>query len=142
MSTGQTDSCIYNRARQYLDTGQASLTGPLKLALLSGYTPDREAHHTWSDISAHEITAEAYPPGGIAIQSPRLTRTGAAIVWTASPVVVEALTATTGHAVVYQDDAGQELIAVMALSCGQEVSLAMQDLRITLTATISVAAGS
>jgi hypothetical protein len=138
-----TDSRIYNRARQYFDTGDATLTGPLKIALLNGYTPDLETHHTWPDVSAHEITADSYTPGGQPLQSPTLTRSGPTTTWTAQPATWPALTTTLTHAVIYQNDPTQELIGLMALNCGGDpISLHVQNLRINILATINVAQGA
>jgi len=46
----------------------ASGGSTVKCALLANtYTPDQDAHATWADVSAHEVSGTGYTAGGVAL---------------------------------------------------------------------------
>lgn len=84
----------------------ASGGSTVKCALLANtYTPDQDAHATWADVSAHEVSGTGYTAGGVALvltdasydsATNTLTLDAADAEWTA-------LTLTARYAVLYVD---------------------------------------
>jgi len=62
------DGALYAIFPQKLMTGEIDLVDHvIKLAILDNYTPDVEAHETWSDVSGSEASGSGYTAGGATI---------------------------------------------------------------------------
>jgi hypothetical protein len=92
-------SCNTDIAKKLLDLSSDAL----KCALLaSSYTPDKNAHTKFSDVSAAEITASGYTPGGQALTTVTLTEGVNKTVLDADDPVWNPVTITARYAVIYQ----------------------------------------
>lgn len=55
-----------------LDTGGNTL----KMALVSGYTPNTVTHNVWADVSGNEVSGTGYSAGGATLANQTVTETG------------------------------------------------------------------
>lgn len=111
------------------------LNDTIKVALLvTGYTPDQDAHEYWDDVSASEVTGSGYTAGGDTLAGKGLTYDapsntikldGTDTTWSASTI-------TAYYAVVYVDTGTP---ATSALICyvdfGQDEISSNGDFKIT-----------
>lgn len=60
------DITVYNNYKTALFDGTAPDldTDTIKVALVSGYTPDIDLHDFWDDVSASEVSGTGYTAGG------------------------------------------------------------------------------
>jgi hypothetical protein len=59
------DVVLYNNFKEQLLLGAHNLdTATIKVALVTGYTPDRDAHDYWDDVVANEESGAGYTAGG------------------------------------------------------------------------------
>jgi len=109
------------------------LTGTVKLALAtSGYTPDRDVHDFWNDVSASEVaTGNGYTTGGETLAGKTITYDTASdqvrfdftdVTWTFTAAK------TWLYGIVYIDTAGASstdpLVALLTWDSSQTVSTA------------------
>ena len=103
------DVVIHNNAKAQswsggLDFRPAGNT--IKVALLSGYTRNIDAHGNFSDVSANQVSGAGYTAGGITLANKTLTQDNAndRAVFDADNVTWTALNVgTPSHAVMYRD---------------------------------------
>lgn len=78
---------------------------PFKVALVaSAYTPDRDAHTVWGDVSSYEVAnGDGYTTGGATLANKTLTRSTWKTTWDADDVLWSALTKTFRYGIVYVD---------------------------------------
>lgn len=103
------DVTIYQVFKTELLKGTYDLVSDdIKVALVSGYTPDEDAHHGWSDASANEITdtsyAQATLTGKSVTDDGTGTGTNAKGKWDAGNVTFASLTGTDPNYAVLFDD--------------------------------------
>lgn len=105
----QGDMVMYNGIKGKLGDGSVDWdTNTIKVALLTGYTPNKDTHVAWSDISASEITAANYTAGGVAItpSTPTIDTTNDWAEYDATDAAWTSLGAPSGainYAIVYKD---------------------------------------
>jgi len=103
------DITFYNNAKVFLQDGTIDLdTDTIKVALVTGYSQDIDAHDFWDDVSGSEISATNYSAGGATLANSDVTvDTGNdRAVWDADNVTWSSLGAPSGsisHAIGYKD---------------------------------------
>ena len=94
-----------------LDTGGNTL----KIALVTGYSPNTATHNVWADVSAAEVSGTGYSAGGSTLTSQTVTETGtgtgtsgergkfdaADVTWTG--LNIGGTSGSPSHAVLYND---------------------------------------
>lgn len=113
------DGLIFNNFKEAVMEGAFNLlTDTIKVALVTGYTPDIDVHDEWSDISANEESGAGYTAGGETLGTPTVTQDdtndrgvfdGDDVPWTGLDV------GTPSHAIMYSVTAGNLLIACWEL---------------------------
>lgn len=117
------DGAIYNNFKEQVMEGVFNLASgghTIKVGLVTGHTPDIDAHTQWADVSANEESGTGYTAGGATLGSQDVTQDnandlgkfdGADITWSGLDV------GTPSHAIMYDDTAaGDELIAYWELT--------------------------
>lgn len=105
---------VYNNFKEQVMEGIFNLASggdTLKIALVTGYTPDIDAHTVWTDVSTKECAGTGYSAGGATLTSQDVTQDDANDrgKFDAADVTWSSLTLTTptsgtpGHAVLYDD---------------------------------------
>lgn len=103
---------LYNEAKRALLAGEIDLSGDstghvIKVALVTGYTPNIDTHDGWANVSANECSGTGYSAGGATLGSKAVTEDtsndrgkfdGADVTWTSLQ-----LGQTPSHAVMYDD---------------------------------------
>lgn len=113
MAEGQ--GALYNEFKYRLATGAINLTSDtIKVALVSGYTPNIDTHNTWANVSSGEISGTGYTAGGQDLASVTWTKNNtdnraeldaANTTWTALNA------GTPSHLIMYDDTASDYLMA-------------------------------
>ncbi|MFI9490491.1 hypothetical protein ACIG8K_02785 [Streptomyces halstedii] len=89
----------------------------IKVALVSGsYTPNRDTHDEWADVSANEVTGTGYTAGGKTLVSKTLTYSNTKDYWTfdAADLTWTSATVSFRYAVIYDDTAtGKPLLGIV-----------------------------
>ena len=101
------DITIYNAAKKEFGDGDIDwLVDTIKVALVTGYTPNIDTHVDYADISASEVSGTGYTVGGETLTGKTSTVNvttdlaefdAANVVWTGLDV------GTPSHAIVYKD---------------------------------------
>lgn len=103
------DGAIYNNFKEQVMEGifnMASGGDTLKVALVTGYTPNIDTHTVWADASAAEESGSGYSAGGETLTSQDVTQDNtnnrgifdaADVTWTGLDV------GTPSHAILYDD---------------------------------------
>lgn len=103
------DGAIYNNFKEQVMEGVFNLASgghTLRVALVTGYTPDIDTHTVWTDVSANEESGTGYSAGGATLTSQDVTQDNtnnrgvfdaADVTWTGLDV------GTPSHAVLYDD---------------------------------------
>lgn len=115
------DGFVYNEAKRAFLAGEIDLDAhTLKLALVTGYTPNIDTDHDWSDVSGDEVSDASYAAGGATLASKVVSLDSgndygkfdaADVTWSGLDV------GTPSHAVLYDDThASDVLIAYWVLS--------------------------
>lgn len=102
------DITVYNKYKTSLLNGVdfADLDGDtIKVALVSGYTPDIDLHDFWSDVNGNEVSGPGYTAGGetlsVTVSQDDTDDEGVFdavdVTWTALDV------GTPSHAIIYKD---------------------------------------
>ena len=102
------DITVYNAYKTSLFDGDdfADLdTDTIKVALVSGYTPDIDLHDFWDDVSANEVSGTGYTAGGetltVTVSQDSTDDEGVFdaldVTWTGLDV------GTPSHAIIYKD---------------------------------------
>jgi hypothetical protein len=69
------DVVLYNNFKEQLLLGAHNLdTATIKVALVTGYTPDRDAHDYWDDVVANEESGTGYTAGGATLANTTVGR--------------------------------------------------------------------
>lgn len=101
------DTTLYNGGHYALTRGEVDFASDtIKMALVTGYTPDIDADAYWSDISANEESGTGYTAGGEALANKSVTQdnTNDRTVFDADDVTWNSLdVGTPSHAVIYKD---------------------------------------
>ncbi|MEL5958046.1 hypothetical protein AADR41_25365 [Streptomyces sp. CLV115] len=123
----------YGPALQKMMTKQMDLVNDtIKVALVkSTYTPNRNTHDEWADVSANEVTGTGYTAGGIALASKTLTYNTTNKYWTfdAADSTWTNANVVFRYAVIYDDTAtGKPLLGYVDFGTAQTVT--NQDLTI------------
>lgn len=108
------DGAIYNNFKEQVMEGVFNLlTDTIKVALVTGYTPDIDVHDDWADVSANEESGTGYTAGGETLGSVTVTQDdtndrgvfdGADVTWTGLDV------GTPSHAIMYDDTHASDLL--------------------------------
>ena len=108
------DGAIYNNFKEQVMEGEFNLlTDVIKVALVTGYTPDIDTHTAWADVSANEESGTGYTAGGETLGSVTVTQDdtndrgvfdGADVTWTGLDV------GTPSHAIMYDDTHASDLL--------------------------------
>ena len=116
------DITFYNNAKKLFLDGDIDLAvDTIKVALVTGYTPDIDAHDMWNDVSANEESGTGYSTGGETLANSEVTVIGASdlAMWDGDNVTWTGLdVGTPSHAIIYKstgDAATSPLIAYMEL---------------------------
>lgn len=118
------DITFYNSYKRDLMNGNAPDldTDTIKVALLTGHTPNIDTHEFWDDVSADEVSGTGYTAGGETLGSVAVTADttddegvfdAADVTWTGLDV------GTPSHAILYHDTGTpgtSDLIAYMEIS--------------------------
>jgi len=101
------DGVIYNQFKEQVLKGVHDLVNDtIKVALVSGYTPDIDADEVWADVSGNEISGSGYSAGGETLAGNAVTQDdandrgkfdGTDTVWAGLDA------GTPSHAVMYDD---------------------------------------
>lgn len=95
---------IYSHAFQAAFNDQVDLdTDTIKVALLTGHTPDQDDDDFFNDVSGDQITGAGYTAGGATLGSKTVDTTGGVFTFGAANVTWSASTISATHAVVYVD---------------------------------------
>jgi len=104
----------------------------IKVALVTAsYTPNRDTHDEWADVSSNEMSGTGYTAGGKTLASKTLTYSSTNDWWTfdAADVSWTAVTASFRYAVLYDDTvSGKPLIGLVDFGSTQTAT--NQDLTI------------
>ena len=117
----QGDGVVYNEAKRAFLAGEIDLDAhTIKVALVTGYSPDIDTDLGWSDISGDEESGTGYTAGGATLASKAVTLDSgndygkfdaADVTWSGLDV------GTPSHAVMYDDShASDALIAYWELT--------------------------
>lgn len=127
------DITIYNNFKEILMEGAIDLVNDaIKVALVTGYTIDVDAHEHWDDVAANEESGTGYTAGGETLANPTVTQddTDDEGVFDADDVTWSGLdVGTPSHAIIYKDSgtpATSPLIAAVELgvaSNGQDYTI-------------------
>jgi hypothetical protein len=105
------DGACYNNFKEELMEGLYNLSsGNIRVALVTGYTPNIDTHRLWTDASGNEIAGTGYTANGKLLTALAVTQddTDDEGVFDAGDVTWTGLNATAGepnYAVMYDDDA-------------------------------------
>lgn len=103
------DGVLFNDFKEQLMLGTYNLaSNTIRTVLVAGYTPNKDTHATYADVSGVEVTGAGYTAGGAAIGSPSVTQdnTNDRAVWDGADVTFTALNAgTPSHAVLQKQGA-------------------------------------
>ena len=103
------DAGTYNNFKEQVLLGNYNLGSggnTIKVALMSGYTPNIDTHQVWSDISASQASGAGYTAGGATLGSQTVTQdnTNDRGVFDGADVTYTGLNVgTPSHAVMYKD---------------------------------------
>ena len=103
-----------------------------KCALVdSGYTPDRDLHDQWTDISGDEASGTGYTAGGATLGSLAVAKDTAndQIEWDAADVTWSSSTITARYAVVYDDTHAND-VPLILVDFGEDKSSSSGDFTI------------
>jgi hypothetical protein len=107
------DLTFYNKAKENIVNGEIDLTDDtIKVALMTGHTPNFDTHDTWSDVSGDEISDSSYG-GAVTLAGKSLTMNSSSdrIYFDANDAVYTTLDAgTPSHAIAYDDTASNDLL--------------------------------
>lgn len=127
------DITVYNTFKELLMEGSLDLlTDTIKVALVTGYTPDVDLHLNWDDVSASEESGTGYTAGGETLANKTVTQddTDDEGVFDADDVTWTGLdVGTPSHAIIYKDTgtpSTSTLIAYVELgvaSTGQDYTI-------------------
>lgn len=78
-------------------------TDTIKVALLTGYTPDQDAHDFFNDVSASQITGTGYTAGGATLGTKTVGTSGKVFTIDAADTTWSSSTLSATHAVIYVD---------------------------------------
>lgn len=108
------DGAIYNNFKEMVMEGEFDLADDvIKVALVTGYTPDIDAHDEWADVSGNEESGTGYTTGGEELASKAVTQDdandrgvfdAADVTWTGLDV------GTPSHAIMYDDTHASDLL--------------------------------
>jgi hypothetical protein len=115
------DGAIYNKFKERLLEGEIDLVDDtVKVGLVTGHSPDIDAHEDWADVSGDEESGTGYTAGGETLGSKAVdfdsgtdtaTFDGADVTWSGLDV------GTPSHAIMYSDThASDALIAYWELT--------------------------
>lgn len=86
----------------------------LKVALLgSGYTPNLNVDHVWSDISSNEVSGTGYTAGGAALGSTTQSISGGVLTLGGANTVWSSSTITANYAVIYDTSVSNKLLVIV-----------------------------
>ena len=111
------DITFFNNAKKAILDGDIDVTTDIKVALVTGYTPDIDAHEYWDDVSANEASGTGYTTGGAALGSSAVTVVGASDLakWDAADVTWSGLdVGTPSHAIIYYNSGSAETSTLIA----------------------------
>lgn len=100
------NSVEYAQGKRDIFAGTFSFASVLKIALVSGYTPDATGHNFFSDITG-EVTGTGYTAGGVTLSGISVTKTAAnswSPTWASSTAysVGQIVRPTTGNGFIYR----------------------------------------
>lgn len=108
------DGAIYNNFKEQVMEGAFNLlTDTLKVILVTGHTPDIDAHTGYADVSANEESGTGYTAGGETLASVTVVQDNtndrgvfdaADVTWTGLDV------GTPSHAILYDDTHASDLL--------------------------------
>jgi hypothetical protein len=108
------DGAIYNNFKEQLLNGEFDLTDDtIKVALVTGHSPDIDTHTQWSDVSGDEESGTGYSAGGEALASKAVSQDNdndrgkfdaADVTWSGLDV------GTPSHAIMYDDTHASDLL--------------------------------
>jgi len=108
------DGTVYNIFKERLMEGMFDLVNDaVKVALVTGYSPNIDTHTVWTHASGAEVTGTGYTAGGKALAGKSVTMdtTDDEGVFDASNVTWTGLNAgTPSHAVMYDDEVTSPLV--------------------------------
>ena len=115
------DGTLYNEFKRALLAGEIDLDAhTIKVALVTGYTPDTDAHTGWSDVSGDEVSGMGYSAGGEALANKAVSLESGDDrgKFDADDVTWSSLDAgTPSHAILYDDShASDALIGYIEIS--------------------------
>jgi len=100
------DGTLYNNFKEELMLGQIDLVDDtVKVALVTGHTPDIDTHDFFDDVSGDEESGTGYTAGGETLASKTVTQdnTNDRAAWDAADVTWSGLdVGTPSHAIVYK----------------------------------------
>ena len=103
------DATVYNNGKEQLMLGTFNLgTGgsTMKVALVTGYTPNIDTHQTFADVVANEASGSGYTARGATLANQAVTQdnTNDRAAFDADDVTYTGLSVgTPSHAIVYKD---------------------------------------
>ncbi len=119
------DITFYNNFKEALINNDIDFAADtIKCALVTGYTPDIDAHDNWDDVSSTEESGTGYTAGGETLASKTVTQDNtnnqadvdaADVTWTGLDV------GTPSHAILYKDTG---TASTSTLMCYMEISTA------------------
>lgn len=110
----QGDGVVYNEAKRGLLAGEIDLDGhTLKVALVTGYSPNIDTDHNWADISGDEESGSGYVAGGATLANKAVTLDSGNdygkldaddVTWSSLDV------GTPSHAILYDDTHASDIL--------------------------------
>ncbi|MFF8482897.1 hypothetical protein [Streptomyces antibioticus] len=98
----------------------------IKVALVTAsYTPNRDTHDEWADVSTYEMSGTGYTAGGKALTSKTWTYSNSNDAWTfdAADSTWTSITASFRYAVIYDDTvSGKPLLGILDFGSTQTAS--------------------
>lgn len=90
-------------------------TDTVKVALLTGHTPDQDTHDFFNDVSGNQITGTGYTAGGATLGTKTVSTSGKVFTFDAADTSWTTSTLSATHAVVYVDTGSAATSRLIAL---------------------------
>lgn len=95
---------LYSNVFQRAFNDQIDLdTDTVKVALLTGYTPNQNSHDYFDDVSGTQVSGAGYTSGGATLGSKSVSTSGTTFTFDAADVTWSTATVSATHAVIYVD---------------------------------------
>lgn len=112
------DGAIYNNFKEILMLGEVDLVDDtIKVALVTGHTPNIDTHDFFDDVSGDEESGTGYTAGGATLASKAVTQdnTNDRAEWDAADVTFSSLdVGTPSHAIAYKSTGVEATSALIA----------------------------